>query len=148
MLTKEERREGFHYIWWAVIFITFIFLLGTAAKIFLFPAAVLNTAANSAKGVIDKTLDSNNVIVKYEWFHDANAQRDSRINQIKAHSDILAGTTDAKEKTMLLAERAAMQQSCRDLTTSYNANSQKVNVSIFKGNSLPVTLNITDCEVQ
>lgn len=146
--TKEEKKEA---IGWAKLAIIAV-VLGTVAivaiKIFLFPVAVMNTAANSAKGVIDKTLDSSNVIHKYEWFHDVNASRDARLGQIKAHHTLLADEADKKERSRLNMEVAAMQQSCRDLSTQYNANSEKVNVSIFKGSSLPASLNINDCEVK
>jgi len=148
MLTKEERKKGLSWGWWVGVAIALFVVVVVAFKVLLFPAMVVNTAANSAKGVIDKTLDSNNVIHKYEWFHDVNAQRDSRLNQIKAHSGLLSDETDKKERSRLSMELAAMQQSCRDLSTQYNANSEKVNVSIFKGSSLPAILNINDCEAK
>lgn len=135
-------------MWWAGVAIALLVVGGVALKVLLFPAMIVNTAADSAKGVIDKTLDSSNVIHKYEWFHDVNANRDSRLNQIKAHLSILSDETDKKERSRLSMELAAMQQSCRDLSTRYNANSEKVNVSIFKGSTLPATLNINDCEVE
>ena len=43
-------------------------------------------------------------------------------------------------------ELAAMQQSCRDLATRFNANSEKANKAIFKGNAVPQTLETSQCD--
>lgn len=148
LLTKEEKKAAIGWLKLSVIAVIIISVVVVALKIFLFPVAILNTATNSTKGVINKTLDSSNVIHKYEWFHDVNAAVESRLGQIRAHSVVLVNETDKKERSRLNMELAAMQQICRDLTVQYNANSEKVNVSIFKGSSLPTALNINNCEVK
>ena len=121
-------------------------LLGVAAKVVLFPAMVANTAINSAEGVVKKTLDSNNVIHNYEWFYDTNAAIESRVGQIKSHKELVAGATEASERSVLNMELAAMKQTCRDLVTKYNANTEKANRSLFKSNGLPESFNISTCE--
>lgn len=109
-------------------------------------AGVIGTAATAPGRVVTKTLQTDNIIQNYEWFYDVNAQFESRLGQIKAHSKLLANA-DNKEKSMLAIELSTMQQSCRDLATKYNANSQKMNTAVFKSNNLPPTLSTTDCEV-
>lgn len=123
-----------------------LLLFAAAAKVMFFPAMVANTAINSAEGVIKKTLDSTNVLHNYEWFYDTNAAIESRVAQVSSHKDILAGTTDVPERSVLNMELAAMKQSCRELTTKYNANSEKANRSLFKSNGLPESFDISICE--
>lgn len=116
-------------------------------KVFLFPAKVAHTAMNSAGAVVDKTMNSDNVINSYEWFFDTNAQWEARRNQVVAHAALAKQEADQKERSRLNIELAAMRQSCRDMATKYNANSAKANKSLFKSRGLPETINIQDCEV-
>lgn len=109
--------------------------IGTAGKVIGTPAAVVN-----------KTFDTDNVIHKYEWFHDVYTQQQARYNQIQQFKGFYANETDKDEKNRLRMEMAAQQMSCRDLVAKYNANSSKMNVSIFKGWTLPEMLNPAECE--
>ena len=102
---------------------------------------------NTPASVVSKTIDTNNIINKYEWYYDASAQYTARLAQVKAHARILAEESNQAEKSRIRIELSGMQQSCRDLATKYNANSEKANQSIFKSSSLPSTLSITACEV-
>lgn len=95
--------------------------------------------------VLDKTLDTNNVIQSYEWFYDVNASYKARRNQVEQFNILFSEEEDKAEKRKLRIELAAMQQSCRELVTKYNANSEKMNKSIFKGWSLPDILLIETC---
>jgi hypothetical protein len=122
--------------------VAFFFVL----KVLLLPLFLANTAVSTAKGVVSKTMDPNNVITKYEYFHDANAQYLSRRNQIIQSKTFLVVEQDPAEKQRLRIELAAQQQSCRDLVTRYNANATKTNVSIFQGREAPESLNIQTCE--
>jgi len=97
-------------------------------------------------GVMDRTFNADNVIAKYEWFHDAHGQYQARVNQIAASKRMFADEKDSAERSRLRIELAAQQQSCRDLVTRYNANSTKTNVSIFQGREAPSSLNIQTCE--
>lgn len=96
--------------------------------------------------VINKTLNTNNIIFNYERFFDINANFKSKVAQIKQYKSLYESEINPAEKNMLRTEMAAMQQSCRDLANSYNADSAKLNKSIFKSNDLPVELNSTECE--
>jgi hypothetical protein len=106
---------------------------------------VIGTAATAPGRVINKTLETGNIIASYEWFHDTEAQYTTRRLQIVTHKKLIADEANPSEKSRLNIELAAMQQSCRELATKYNANSVKVNKSVFKGTSLPETLSVEAC---
>jgi len=107
---------------------------------------VVGTALTAPGRVVNKTLQTDNIISSYEWFYDVNAQYQSRLGQIKGHRAIAKAETDPKERTRLSIELAAMQQSCRDLATRFNANSEKANKAIFKGSAVPQTLETSQCD--
>ncbi len=89
--------------------------------------------------ILKKTFNPSSVIHNYEYFHDVNAMVIARELQIASWKKL-----DKTERTTI--ELEAMKQSCRELVTKYNANSVKVNKSLFKGTSLPNKLNINVCE--
>lgn len=121
-----------------------------AAGFLLFGAlhvlGVIGTAATAPGRVVSKTLGTDNIISSYEWFYDTNAQFDSRRGQVKAHAELAKVEQDPKERARLNIELGAMRQSCRDMATKYNANSEKANKAIFKSRGLPETLSLNDCE--
>lgn len=107
---------------------------------------VFNTVATAPGRVINKTLQTDNIIFNYERFFDVNANYTARVAQIKEHKPILEAETDAAEKTRLRVELSAMKQSCRELANGYNADAQKLNRSLFRDNKLPEQLDVTACE--
>jgi hypothetical protein len=111
-----------------------------------FAINVITQPMRTASGIMDKTFNADNVLHKYEWFHDINAAYMSRVNQIKESTKQFNDETNEVEKRTIRMELNAQKQSCRDLVTKYNANSVKTNVGIFQGKEAPPTLNISDCE--
>lgn len=112
-------------------------------------AFLLNVATQplrTAGGVINRTFDADNVIAKYEWFHDAHGQYQARVNQIVSTRQMYIEEKDIAERSRLRIELSAQRQSCRDIVTRYNANATKTNVSIFQGREAPSSLNIQTCE--
>lgn len=105
----------------------------------------LSTIISTPGRVINKTLETNNVIQSYEWFYDTNAAYISRLNQLNQYKEFMAAEEDKFERRRVRIELAAMQQTCRDIATRYNANSEKMNKSIFKGWELPNTLSVEVC---
>lgn len=105
-----------------------------------------SSVATAPGRVIQKTMDTNNIIQSYEWFYDVNASYLAKQGQIAQFNSFYTGESDKKERSRIRIEMAAIQQSCRDLAEKYNANSQKINKSIFKGWSLPEFLNQSNCE--
>jgi len=95
--------------------------------------------------LISKTADTTNVIHNYEWFHDVDAAIQAKKGQLSTHVSLLKDA-DAGERSRLNMEVAAIRQSCRDLVTKYNANSEKINRGIFKGTSLPELHNVNVCD--
>lgn len=128
---------------WGLFAVCAIAVLGFA----LHALGVFGAIATAPGRVIGNTLRTDNIIASYEWFYDANGQFQSRVGQIKGHSVLLSGETDAKERSRLNIELAAISQSCRDLATRYNATAEKVNKAIFRSNDLPAALPVKACEV-
>ena len=127
---------------WAFIALFLIMVFVILTNIF-FTATKVATAPGR---VVQKTFETDNIIHSYEWFYDVNASYQARTNQIEQFKNLFESEPDPKEKRTLRIELTAIQQTCRELATEYNANSEKINKSIFKGWSLPDTLSITSCE--
>ncbi len=136
------KSEFWHVLKWGLFAIAILAVLGAVLSL----TGVLGTVATAPGRVVNRTLETGNILGSYEYFFDTNAQYVSRVHQIKGHRQLLAGETDPKEHIRLNIELAAMQQSCRDLVTRYDANSAKANKSLFKSHSLPETLDISTCE--
>lgn len=131
----------------ATIFVVVVgfFLL----KVLLFPVHVANTAMDSTTGVIDKTLDSDNVIFNYEWFHrqygDYLAMKPKLANanfQLKAFEDTAGPHSgwsfeDKQEHARLSSIVLGLQNQLAELTQTYNAHAAMSNRSIFIGTDLP-----------
>ena len=111
-----------------------------------FAINVITQPMRTASGIMNKTFNSDNVLHKYEWFHDTNASYISRVNQIEESTKQFNAETNEAEKRTIRMELNAQKQSCRDLVTKYNANSIKTNVGIFQGREAPTTLDISTCE--
>jgi len=112
-------------------------------------STVLSTAATVATApgrVISKTLETNNIINNYEWFHDAHGVYRARLAQVAQYKKFAANTTDQREKARIRIDLAGVQQSCRDLSAQYNANATKSNRSIFMGKTAPDRLPENACE--
>ena len=126
---------------WVIIAFAIVTGLGILGSIF----GVIGTVATAPGKVITKTLQTDNIIQSYEWFFDVDAAYTARHAQVVQYKGFLLSETDKDEKYRIRTELAAMQQTCRDLATKYNANSQKMNKSIFKGWDLPKTLSYINC---
>jgi len=114
-----------------------------------FVCHVTNTAQNSVTGVIDKTLDSDNVIYNYEYFH--NAYNDIQaIGQQFTAAELAAQRFDAQfksrtemsredkeESSRLHAVATGLQQERSNMVSTYNSCSAMVNRNIFKTNDVP-----------
>lgn len=125
----------------------FILLAGFLLYLGGHALGVFGTVATAPGRVVNKTLETDNIVSSYEWFYDVNAQFDARRGQIAGHTKLIATEQDKQERSRLNIELAAMRQSCRDLATKYNANSEKANKSLFKSRGLPESLSTTTCEV-
>jgi len=134
---KTERREGKKWLFWGI---GILFVLGLTLH-FL---GVFTTVATAPGRVLTKTLGTDNIIQSYEWFYDVDAAYKARMGQVTEFTSLLS-EVDGGEATRVRIELGAMRQTCRDLATKYNANSEKMNKAIFKGWSLPETLSMENC---
>jgi hypothetical protein len=125
--------------------------LGVSALFIGVPIAItaigtINTVASAPARVVNKTLETNNIIENYEGFFVRKAEYDSRLAQITEHGKIMADNTDPAEAARLRVELAAMRQSCRDLAVIYNANASMANKEIFHSDELPEALPEVACD--
>jgi type IV secretory pathway component VirB8 len=139
MFTSQDRKDRNALIWYILVgvAITIAVVLGIR---------IMFVVPNAAVGVVEKTLDPNNIVHKYEWFFNTAGAINARVAQLKAHKVLVEGETDAKEKQRLRIELVGQQQSCRDMVQSYNMTASKANVSIFKTDATPVSFSPSICE--
>lgn len=128
-------KKGFLIVLGFFALVIGISYLSTATKVATAPAEV-----------ISRTVDADNIIRNYEAFHDVAKNYDARRAQIREWSGYLKAEKNPDEITRLRTEVGAMRQSCRDLAARYNADSLKMNVSLFKDRGLPASLDATQCE--
>ena len=95
--------------------------------------------------IVEKTLNADNVIYNYEWFHDYQAAINARVEQIVSNKKDLEGAAPTDLSKMRI-ELQAMRQSCRTMVEQYNANATKTNRSIFMGTTVPPSFDPTICE--
>ena len=106
---------------------------------------MLLMACNSIFGVANRVADPDNIIHGQEWFHQANENISARVSQIESSKTLSEGVTDPAELQRLRIELAGQQQSCRQLVADYNANGEKVTMGLFKGWSLPQSIDNSVC---
>lgn len=104
------------------------------------PAALVNKATNTDK-----------MLANYEWFHEAANAYTARVNQIRAHKALMAEikdapVTDQGELARIRIELGAMQMTCREIVSKYEAKTGQVHVGYLKGTSLPESLDPKACE--
>lgn len=139
MYTSQDNRDArrFAWLWIVVAFFLVAGVLGIRA---------LYVVPNAAVGVVEKTLDPNNIITKYEWFFNTAGAINARAAQVRVHKELVAAETNPAEKNRLRIELVGQQQSCRELVQGYNMNAAKANVSIFKTDATPVSFSPSICE--
>lgn len=131
-----------------IVIIALFILLGVGG----FGCWAWNTAVNSGKGVIEKTVDPDNIIFNYEYFHDQyNSYLKLQSNALQAENAIkdfvnLAGerknwtSDDRMEYQMLQTRLIGIINQINECASKYNSASSKLNVKIFKDRSLPYSL--------
>lgn len=107
--------------------------------------STFSSVVTAPSRVINKTLETDNIISSYEWYHDAYGRFEARVSQVDQFQGLLADELTGAERNRLRIDLTAMQQVCRELAEQYNANSRKLNKGIFRGWSLPETLDQVRC---
>jgi hypothetical protein len=126
--------------------------IGLAVGAFLIAAPIgcgiystFSSVTTAPSRVINRTLQTTNIIQNYEWFFDTNAQFKTRLQQVRDQEAAMADETDKAERERLRIELNTIRYSCRDLANTYNANSEKQNRALFKSRGLPATLDQEEC---
>jgi len=134
--------------WWSfkkilgiVILIAVLVVVG---RIVLFPLFVASKVIDAATGVVERTLDPDNVIYNYEWFklkYENYLATENKIKNAKATLETFktdAGPRDKwsfedkTESSRLSAIVLGLENYIEDIVAEYNAKSRMVNRSIFK----------------
>lgn len=112
---------------------------------------IITAPFRSVAGIVDRTLDADNVIGNYEWFHRQHEDilaMDTKIASAQSSYDgFTAGAgpqdkwtfEDKTERNRMNGVLLGLRNQKHMMVAEYNAKSSMVNRAIFKGN-LPVTL--------
>lgn len=140
--------------WWAVL----LLVLAVGGIVFAISVGALVTkpatsAVSTASGVIDKTLNADNALFNYENFHDLYRKTEQQVANIRSSQQAIDrlketyGADAAIWPKDVRSELAHLTQTLdghkmqyERLVSEYNANSSKINRSLFKGTSLPSEL--------
>lgn len=101
---------------------------------------------NKPAALVAKATDTTKMLQNYEWFYEAANNFTARSAQVKQLKQTYVEETDKGEKSRLRVDLQAVQQSCRELSSKYEAQSGKIHVGYLKSNSLPESLNAKECE--
>ena len=140
--------EFFKFGWWSfkkilgiVVLAAVLILVG---RIVLFPLFVARKIVDAATGVIERTLDPDNVIYNYEWFKLKYEEYLATKTKIKNTESTLAtfkadagprsdwSFEDKNESSRLSSVLLGLQNYIEDIKAEYNAKSRMVNRKIFK----------------
>ena len=143
---KQEIKWSFKKIFWWVL--GCILLLGAI----FWALDIVLTPAQTAKDVIQKTLDADNVLENYEWYksqyNDCEAinikirQADKSVERFEKNAGPRDNWDymDKDEHSRLTSIADGLRYQREDLESKYNARSQMLNRNIFKSSDLPYML--------
>lgn len=106
---------------------------------------IITSPFRAVSGVVNRTMDSGNIVRTYELFHDRHNGYKARLAQIRQSASDLERETDAGERSRIRIELNAQRQNCRDIAAAYNADSEKTNRDIFRERGAPERLNMEEC---
>lgn len=138
---SQERGIVWKWAIWGLVLFAGLAIVGSVT-------GMLGSIFSAPGRVISKTLQTDNIISNYEFFHDMNKAYLSRTAQIASHRRAMATVPadDKQELARFRIEIEGMRQSCRDMVAKYNANSAKINRNIFKGRDAPEELSLERCD--
>jgi hypothetical protein len=128
-------------------------IAGFIGKAILFPAKVANNVADTAIGVVDKTLNADNALFNYENFHNMYQGAKQQVVNIKNNEksltrlketfgeDVSKWPKDTRQElyhTQQTIDGYKMQY--ERIASDYNADSKKFNRNLFKDKNLPFEL--------
>jgi len=153
-LKEEINMKSLVKIWLLVLGMIFaIGLVGFIGKVVLFPVHVLDKTAETGYGIVDKTLNADNVLFNYEQFHDLyQGAKQQAVNITNSKNQISTFKEtygeDASKYTKDVRNDLSFQQQnlegyllqYQKIVSEFNSNSQKLNRELFKSKELPYQL--------
>lgn len=142
------------YLILGLIIAAIIYALGTALRIALLPARVVDRSFSTVEGVIDKTLTADNAIYNYEWFKrqieaiKATKNKATLAQQNVANFEASAGTRkdwtfeDKTEYARLSSVAAGLNNQVEDMVAEYNARAKMATRNIFEDGKIPQVLEM------
>lgn len=134
-----------------VIFV--VILMVPAIRVALFPVFAANKAIDAAEEVVEIVADGDRIVYSYEWFHrqfeDILANERQFRNAERSRSDWLSSMParsewdifDKQEGDRLRSIVLSLENHREELIGDYNAKSKMVTRQIFKGKTLPETID-------
>ena len=136
-------------LWYIFSIILVVAVSSILFKVVYLPLHVANRAVETAYGVVDKTLNAENVIYNYEWFKRSyNSYKALKDKYVTAKSSVNQFLVDYPNKDKWKEEDKteysrlntivqAYENQMNDAEAEYNARSAMANRSIFKTGDLP-----------
>jgi len=150
---KDVAKTGIKLWMWFIIALVAISVLGFVGKIILFPAKVAQNAADTAYGVVDKTLNADNALFNYENFHNMYQGAKQQVVNIKNNEkslnslketfgeDTSKWSKDTRQEYYHIKQTIdGYKMQYESIVSRYNADSQKFNRNLFKDKDLPYEL--------
>lgn len=141
---KERQELGYEsrrWIWWAVGIAPVL----VVAWIILSTLGVFGSVATAPGRVVADTMRTENIINSYNGFYRLQQRYQSRLGDIENQKSLMAEETDEAQQRINRTNLLAMRSACRDLTTTYNANAERLTSSLFRDWRLPQSLNVETC---
>lgn len=113
---------------------------------------LVTTPARTAKDIIQKTLNADNVLANYEWFKQQYndylainkkiAESDSSVSKFERNAGARTNWTfeDKNEHSRLSSISDGLKYQKADIVAKYNARSKMLNRELFKTSDLPAEL--------
>ena len=107
---------------------------------------VARDAAGAARTISARTLDGDNILANYEWYHATYTDVLAKATVYNNYKRQLATTKDQDMQNRMLVEQNGVLSYIQDLCGQYNARSKMVNRALFKDRALPYFLNFAVTE--
>lgn len=143
------------YAFAAIGILLLLAIFGLFVRAVFFPVNVAGKVMDTTAGVVDKTLNADNVLFNYEMFHDlyngtlqlkANIEQvDKQIADLKAEYSKPTSQWDKegrKRLSFLEDTRNGYLMQYNRNAADYNSNASKLNRKLFKDRSLPYQIEL------
>jgi hypothetical protein len=129
--------DGWHPIRWSIFAVLLIFGIWGASIAFgivSLPFHAVDATVQTAHGVIDRTMNADNALEQYRWFHDASSTLDSFPVKIK-QADKLEKWTEIHapdRASSRMTELTGIEQTCTQLVADYNSRASRLDSGFFR----------------